>query len=67
MIKEFGMYVNHLDKFLKVVFSNTEVWQWPTSWSELDKLKFVDEALEYLEKQEMYEECKKLYELKKTI
>ena len=55
MITGFGMYVNHLDKFLKVVFSNTEVWQWPTSWSELDKLKFIDEALEYLEKQEMYE------------
>jgi len=67
MITGFGMYVNHLDKFLKVVFSNTEVWQWPTSWSELDKLKFIDEGLEYLEKREMYEECKKLYELKKTI
>lgn len=63
------MYMNHLDKFLKVVLNDTSTttWQWPPAWQETDKVEFIDEAIEYLEKQEMYEECKKLYELKKKV
>lgn len=60
--------MNHLNKFLKLVLNNAEnVWTWPKQWSELDKHTFVDDALKYLETQQMYEECKKLYEFKKKI
>ena len=62
------MYMNHLNKVLKLTLNGSDQkWQWPQSWTDLDKLKFIDEAIVYLEKQEMYEECKKLHELKKTI
>lgn len=63
------MYVNHLDKFLKVILNETDtsVWQWPPTWHRDDKIKFINEAIEYLEHQEMYEECTKLHELKKTV
>jgi len=67
MISVVGLYMNHLDKFLKIVLNDIAVWQWPTSWTESDKFEFINEAIEYLEKQEMYEECKKLYELQKKI
>jgi len=60
--------MNHLNKVLKLTLNGPDQnWQWPQSWTDLDKLKFIDEAIVYLEKQEMYEECKKLHELKKTI
>jgi len=62
------MYMNHLNKVLNLTLNGPDQnWQWPQSWTDLDKLKFIDEAIVYLEKQEMYEECKKLHELKKTI
>ena len=62
------MYMNHLDKVLKLTLTGADQnWAWPPGWTELEKLKFIDEAIVYLEKQEMYEECKWLYELKQTI
>lgn len=59
--------MNHLNKLLKISleeFENNE-WQWPAVWAVADQIKFIDEAIEYLEQQEMYEQCKKLYEVKK--
>ena len=59
--------MNHLNKLLKISLEEFENngWQWPVGWAVADQIKFIDEAIEYLEQQEMYEQCKKLYEVKK--
>ena len=45
----------------------SEKWSFPAHWTQSDKHRFIDEAIEYFEQQEMYEQCAKLYEIKKTL
>jgi|TARA_R110000868_G_scaffold302095_1_gene562578 hypothetical protein len=59
--------MNHLNKLLKISLEEFESngWNWPKDWNVPDQIKFIDKAIEYSEQQEMYEQCKKLYEVKK--
>lgn len=63
------MYMNHLNKLMKLTIdsmtSNNQ--KWPDHWTLSDKHKFIDEAIEFLEQQEMYEQCQKLKDAKETI
>jgi hypothetical protein len=61
------MDMNHLNKLLKISLEEIDhaKWNWPAEWDISDRKKFINEAIEYLEQQEMYEQCKKLYEVKK--
>jgi hypothetical protein len=42
-------------------------WQWPESWSDSRKIMFLNEALSYGEKNELYEQCSIIRDVKEKI
>ena len=50
---------NYFEKMiLDVVMSiKHNEYEWPVNWIEIDKLEFLDECLEWLEINELYEYC----------
>ena len=42
-------------------------WIWPYEWSEPRKLKFLENCLDYAERNEFYEQCAIIRDVEKTI
>lgn len=42
-------------------------WEWPDQWDSDRKIKFLDEALSYGEKNELYEQCSIIRDVKNSI
>jgi hypothetical protein len=42
-------------------------WEWPNSWNQERKLNFLSEALKYGEKNELYEQCSIIRDVKDQI
>ena len=42
-------------------------WKWPESWDNSRKIMFLDEALSYGEKNELYEQCSIIRDVKNKI
>lgn len=62
--------MNHLNQLINVSIDtmlNSDDWSFPGHWSKSDCVRFVDEAIEYLEQQELYEQCEQLQNVKKKI
>ena len=51
---------NYLDKVIlsSVDSMSKSKWQWPPGWDKKEKSKFLNECLDWLEKNEYYERCK---------
>jgi hypothetical protein len=45
----------------------TDNWVWPDAWDVTRKIKFLDDSLQYAEKQELYEQCAIIRDVKKSI
>lgn len=62
--------MNHLNQLINVSIDtmlNSDDWSFPGHWTKPDCVRFVDEAIEYLEQQELYEQCEQLQNVKKKI
>jgi hypothetical protein len=61
--------MNHLNKLMKLTIDAmiANNWKWPDTWAKSDRLKFIEEAIEFLEQREMYEQCQVLIDVKETI
>ena len=42
-------------------------WEWPEQWNTERRIKFLDEALSYGEKNELYEQCSIIRDVKNSI
>ena len=42
-------------------------WEWPEQWNIERRIKFLDEALSYGEKNELYEQCSIIRDVKNSI
>lgn len=42
-------------------------WNWPEQWNTERRIKFLDEALSYGEKNELYEQCSIIRDVKNSI
>ena len=60
---------NYFEKMiLDVVMSiKHNEYEWPGNWIEIDKLEFLDECLEWLEINELYEYCQVINDEKEKI
>lgn len=45
----------------------TADWDWPDQWNTERRIKFLDEALSYGEKNELYEQCSIIRDVKNSI
>ena len=45
----------------------TDNWEWPDAWGTQRKIKFLDDSLHYAEKQELYEQCAIIRDVKNKI
>jgi protein-arginine kinase activator protein McsA len=45
----------------------TDEWEWPESWTSPRKLKFLEDSLRYAEKQEFYEQCAIIRDVKENL
>lgn len=45
----------------------TSDWKWPEQWNTERRIKFLDEALSYGEKNELYEQCSIIRDVKNSI
>ena len=45
----------------------TSNWEWPDQWNTERRIKFLDEALSYGEKNELYEQCSIIRDVKNSI
>jgi len=63
------MDINYLERVMKQVVDSigSNDWSFPKQWTDTQKISFIDDAIQYLEQSEMYEQCEKLYEIKKKI
>jgi len=60
--------MNHLTKLMRITIDPIIVGneKWPDHWTLSDRIQFVDEAIEFLEQNEMYEQCQKLKDVKEA-
>lgn len=62
-----------LENFINQLFIDsinimkTDEWEWPESWNTPRKLKFLEDSLRYAEKQEFYEQCAIIRDVKENI
>jgi len=42
-------------------------WNWPSGWDDSRKIMFLDDALSYGEKNELYEQCSIIRDVKEKI
>ena len=45
----------------------TQTWEWPSSWDASSKEKFLDDCLEWLEENQLYEKCQIIVNVKKKL
>ena len=63
------MEENYLDKVIlsSIDSMSKSKWRWPSEWSKDEKLGFLDECLNWLEKNEHYEKCEVIVNEKKKL
>ncbi len=60
---------NFLNKLLiqSINLMGSEEWSWPPQWDDARKLSFLNQCMEYAEKNEFYEQCAIIRDVEKTI
>jgi hypothetical protein len=60
---------NFIDKLLisSINLMKTDSWEWPGSWDNDRKHRFLHACLQYAEKNEFYEQCAIIRDVEKTI
>lgn len=63
------MELNYFDKMILNVIDSIEeqFYDWPGHWTYQDKIDFLDECLEWLEQNELYERCQLIIDAKKEV
>jgi hypothetical protein len=63
------MNKNFLDKLFieSINIMKTTDWKWPSNWDSSRISKFLNDSLLYAEKNEYYEQCSIIRDVKKTI
>lgn len=63
------MEENYLDKVIlsSIDSMSKSKWSWPGEWSKDEKLRFLAECLNWLEKNEHYEKCEVIVNEKKKL
>lgn len=63
------MNKNFLDKLFidSINLMSSEKWQWPYGWNTKKKNAFLSQSLSYAEKNEFYEQCSIIRDVKKTV
>lgn len=62
-----------LENFVNQLFINsinvmkTDEWKWPDAWTLEKRLKFLEDSLSYAEKNEYYEQCAIIRDVKNKI
>ena len=46
---------------------SSEKWKWPPGWDNTKKNTFLSQSLSYAEKNEFYEQCSIIRDVKKTV
>ena len=65
-MKPVDNFVEHL--FIRSInFMKTNKWEWPESWDTTRQLEFLNDSLQYAEKNELYEQCAIIRDVKETI
>jgi hypothetical protein len=62
------MNKNFIDKLFidSINIMKTDKWEWPNKWSDDRKEKFLDDSLSYAEKNEFYEQCAIIRDVKEA-
>jgi hypothetical protein len=60
---------NFIDKLLitSINHMKTNSWEWPDTWDDTRKHRFLQQCLQYAEKNEFYEQCAIIRDVEKTI
>lgn len=60
---------NYVNKLLidSINAMSGSVYVWPADWNQSRKLKFLESCLDYAERNEFYEQCAIIRDVKKTI
>jgi hypothetical protein len=63
------MEENFLNKLLitSINHMKTKSWEWPNTWDNLRKKRFLQQCLTYAEQNEFYEQCAIIRDVEKTI
>jgi hypothetical protein len=63
------MEENFIDKLLITSINHmaTDQWEWPHTWDNLRKKRFLQQCLAYAEQNEYYEQCAIIRDVEKTI
>ena len=60
---------NYLNKMISSAIDSmqTSDWHWPSDWIESDKKKFLNDCLNWLEQNELYERCEIIKDVQKEL
>tara|TARA_R110002051_G_scaffold295727_1_gene361598 strand:+ start:1102 stop:1299 length:198 start_codon:yes stop_codon:yes gene_type:complete len=60
---------NYIDKMIISAIDemDTQEFVWPVNWSVPTKKKFLDDCLEWLEENQLYERCQIILDVKKKL
>lgn len=63
------MNTNFIDKLFieSINLMSSEKWKWPAGWDTAKKNIFLSQSLSYAEKNEFYEQCSIIRDVKKTV
>tara|TARA_R100000656_G_scaffold66748_1_gene50630 strand:- start:806 stop:997 length:192 start_codon:yes stop_codon:yes gene_type:complete len=63
------MTKNYINKMITSAIDEmeTQTWEWPGSWDDSSKEKFLDDCLEWLEENQLYEKCQIIVNVKKKL
>lgn len=62
--------MNHLNQLINVSIDtmlNSNEWSFPEHWTKPDCVRFINDAMKYLEEKELYEQCEQLQYVKEKI
>ena len=64
-----NMTKNYIDKMIISAIDEMEIqtWEWPKSWDSANKKKFLNDCLEWLEENQLYEKCQIIVNAKKKL
>ena len=60
---------NYLNKMIMSAIDDmqTSDWDWPEEWAEADKKRFLNDCLNWLEQNELYERCEIIKDVQKQL
>tara|TARA_Y100000310_G_scaffold326887_1_gene392423 strand:+ start:952 stop:1146 length:195 start_codon:yes stop_codon:yes gene_type:complete len=60
---------NYLNKMISSAIDSMQTtdWDWPDGWAESDKKRFLNDCLNWLEQNELYERCEIIKDVQKQL